>query len=225
MELTNAQLRAAIPGASPVNIAKYLGPINATLAEFDISTPQRAAYFLSQIGHETIDLSATIENLNYSVENILKTFGRHRISEADARRVGRIDGKQRCNSEELANLIYGGPWGVKNLGNTEPGDGWKFRGRGAIQTTGRHNMTQTGKGLKLDLINKPELLSEPLHWARSAGWFWKDRGLNKYADAGDLTTLRRIANGGSLGLEDCAVRLKRAQAALGIDAAGKPLKK
>lgn len=83
------------------------------------------------------------ENLNYSVDGLLKTFGRHRISEADARRYGRAGGRP-ANQEAIANIIYGGEWGRVNLGNTQPGDGWRFRGGGLAQITGRANYGKFG---------------------------------------------------------------------------------
>lgn len=83
------------------------------------------------------------ENLNYSVDGLLKTFGRHRISEADARRYGRAGGRP-ANQEAIANIIYGGEWGRENLGNTQPGDGWRFRGGGLAQITGRANYGKFG---------------------------------------------------------------------------------
>lgn len=83
------------------------------------------------------------ENLNYSVDGLLKTFGRHRISEADARKYGRAGGRP-ANQEAIANIIYGGEWGRENLGNTQPGDGWRFRGGGLAQITGRANYGKFG---------------------------------------------------------------------------------
>lgn len=86
--------------------------------------------------------------------------------------------------------------GRKDLGNTEPGDGKRFMGRGLIQTTGRANYTATGAALGLDLLNRPELLEEPANAARSAAWFWKSRGLNELADVGDFMRITRRINGG-----------------------------
>ena len=90
--------------------------------------------------------------------------------------------------------------GRLDLGNTEPGDGAKFRGRGLLQTTGRANYAATGKALGVDLLLRPELLGLPPLAARSAGWFWQRKGLNELADAGDFTECTRRINGGLNGL-------------------------
>jgi predicted chitinase len=121
-----------------------------------------AAYVLATEYHETgARMTAAVESLNYSVEGLMRTFGRHRISEADARRYGR-SGTRAANQEAIANTIYGGDWGVENLGNTEPGDGWRFRGRGKDQCTGRANYGKVDSALGLDgaLLANPDLLLE-----------------------------------------------------------------
>lgn len=92
--------------------------------------------------------------------------------------------------------------GRKDLGNTQPGDGFKFRGRGLIQTTGRANYTSTGRALALDLINKPELLALPVNAALSAGYFWESNGLNEMADTGSVERVTRRVNGGVNGLHE-----------------------
>ena len=92
--------------------------------------------------------------------------------------------------------------GRKDLGNTHPGDGYKFRGRGLIQTTGRYNHAATGSALDVDLINMPELLSQPGLAARSAAWFWSANGLNQIADRGDNLAATKRINGGTNGLAD-----------------------
>lgn len=92
--------------------------------------------------------------------------------------------------------------GRLDLGNTQPGDGYKYRGRGLIQTTGRANYAATGRALGLDLVARPELLGLPPLAARSAGWFWKTKGLNEIADAGDFVKATKRINGGTSGLAD-----------------------
>lgn len=95
------------------------------------------------------------ENLNYSTDALISKFGRHRISEADARKYGRSGGRP-ANQEAIANAIYGGEWGRKNLGNTQSGDGWKYRGGGLPQVTGRANFRKFG------MENNPEKSTELL---------------------------------------------------------------
>ncbi len=92
--------------------------------------------------------------------------------------------------------------GRKDLGNTVPGDGSKFRGRGLIQVTGRANYAACGEALGLDLLKHPELLEEPQHAAMSAAWFWHRAGLNTLADAGDFLLITKRINGGTNGLAD-----------------------
>lgn len=101
---------------------------------------------------------------------------------------------------ELADGI--GYEGRKDLGNIEPGDGPRFKGRGLIQITGRANYIACGKALALDLLTKPELLEEPVSACRSAAWFWKTHGLNELADGGDQVKITRRINGGINGLAD-----------------------
>ena len=91
--------------------------------------------------------------------------------------------------------------GRKNLGNTQVGDGFKYRGRGLIQTTGRYNYEATAKALGIDCVNNPDLLAEPENAARSAAWWWQSHNLNKYADADDCRGCTKVINGGYNGLE------------------------
>lgn len=89
-----------------------------------------------------------------------------------------------------------------DLGNTQPGDGLRFCGRGLIQVTGRSNYQACGNGLGLDLISNPALLEQAEYAAASAGWFWNAHGLNAYADSGDFVGLTKRINGGTNGLAD-----------------------
>ena len=100
--------------------------------------------------------------------------------------------------------------GRSDLGNNQPGDGSKFRGRGLIQITGRANYMACGEGLGLDLIKQPELLEKPQHACMSAAWFWATNRLNTLADVGDITKISRRINGGSNGLQDRLAFFKKA---------------
>lgn len=104
--------------------------------------------------------------------------------------------------------------GRKDLGNTEPGDGFKFRGRGLIQTTGRANYAATGAALGVDLLADPTLLATPELAARSAGWYWQSRGLNALADAGDFRRITLRINGGTNGMAERLALHEAAQAVL-----------
>ena len=169
---------------------------------YGIDSRTRIAGFLSQIGHESKHLSAVEESLNYSVEGLLTTFRRHRISEADARRYGRIKGVQAANQEAIANCIYGGEWGKEHLGNQRDGDGWRYKGRGLKQLTGLWNYRACGEALGKNLVDEPDLLLLPANAAMSAGWFWSARDLNEIADRGDVRAMTKRINGGDLGLDE-----------------------
>lgn len=104
--------------------------------------------------------------------------------------------------------------GRADLGNTEPGDGKRFMGRGLIQVTGRANYAACGEGLGLDLLTHPELLEVPANAVSSAAWWWKEHGCNEIADAGDFVRLTKKINGGTNGLSDRIALHERALAAL-----------
>lgn len=196
-----AEYVMAATGSTRENAEKFLPFLQGTCKAFDITSPIRIAGFLSQIGVESGGLSSLQESLNYKVDSLLRMFGRHRITEDDARKFGRVDGGQKANQEMLANLLYGGEFGRKNLGNTEVGDGWKYRGRGLKQLTGRSNYKRCGADLGMDLIGNPDLLLEPVNAALSAGWFWNTNGLNAIADTGNVVAMTKRINGGDIGLD------------------------
>ncbi len=176
---------------------------------------KRASCFLATCHVETGGFKQATEGLNYAADALIKLFGRHRISEADAKKFGRIDAEVRkrtgwnlpdqpAHQNALANILYGGEWGRINLGNTQPGDGWKFRGRGGHMTTGRANYTRLSKAWKgdLTLLDKPELVAEPQGWVASAIVYWMQNELNDIADKQGIDGVSRKVNGGSIGLVD-----------------------
>lgn len=209
--LTAAQVAKA-SGARMAEAERFLPFLQGTCKAFDITTPKRVAAFLAQIGHESAGFTRLTENLNYSVQALLTMFGRHRISEADARKYGRT-ALQTANPEGIANCIYGGSWGAQNLGNTQPGDGWRFRGRGLKQLTGRDNYRRCGIAIGENFLMEPDRLLLPVNAALSAGWFWESHGLNEYADKQDMVAMTRIVNGGLNGLDD---RIARYEAGIGV---------
>lgn len=125
--------------------------------------------------------------------------------------VGHESGQLRYVREIASGAAYEGR---KDLGNTEPGDGIRFKGRGLIQITGRANYVECGKALALDLLLHPELLEETQSACRSTAWFWKSRGLNELADKGDFLRITRRINGGINGLSDRMALHERAQGVL-----------
>lgn len=146
------------------------------------------AEMIGQVMHETGRLKTLEESLNYSVDALLSMFGRHRISEADARRYGRAPGRP-ANQEAIGNALYGGEWGKKNLGNTQPGDGYKFRGRGLIQLTGRDAYEQFFAFMQHpQQISDPDIVARDDWWgAHAAGFFW-----TAYKKIDGITDVRRV---------------------------------
>lgn len=209
---TAEQLQAAT-GCSKSRAALYLPFLQGAMKAYEITTPRRVAGFLSQIAHESGRMEVLEESLNYSAEALVRMFGRHRISVADANKFGRAPG-QKANQEEIANLIYGGEWGRKNLGNFVWGDGWRFRGRGLKQLTGRANYDKCGEAIGEDLLNRPERLLLPVNAALSAGWFWKSHGLNDIADRADVVQMTKVINGGDIGLAERTALFNQAMGVL-----------
>jgi putative chitinase len=162
------------------------------------------AHWLGQMYVESGGFSVLSENLNYSVESLTKMFGRHRISLADADRYGRKPG-QLANQEALANTLYGGEWGKANLGNTQPGDGWRFRGSGFKQITGRANTEKSG-------FTPEELRTDPVKSAKAAADFFVRAGCVDPARRDDVEAVTRKINGGVNGLDDRIIRTRQAKA-------------
>ena len=163
---------------------------------FDITTPPRQAMFLAQIAHESGGLKLLVESFDYSISGLV-IFG-SRLTEADRLRLGRKS-EEACvpleRQKEIANRVYAGRFGN---GVSTSGDGWRFRGRGLKQITFSDNYRTCGQALGLNLLAYPELLEQDEHAAKSAGWFWSDRGLNAFADRGDFDTVTRAINGSSM---------------------------
>ena len=158
-----------------------------------------AAYCLGTAYHETgRAMAPNVENMNYSIQGLLSTFGRHRISESDARRYGRASGRP-ANQRMIANIVYGGPWGKKNLGNIEPDDGWNFRGHGMVHITGRRNFTRASARLNVDMIHTPsraleiDIAAKCLVIGMVEGWY-TGLALERYLP-GDYIGARRTVNG------------------------------
>ncbi|MDE3022278.1 MAG: glycoside hydrolase family 19 protein [Pseudomonadota bacterium] len=199
--ITPDQLREMMPDADSA-ADTFADPLSKAMLEFEINTPLREAAFLAQIAVESEELRVLIENLNYSAQALLKIFARH-FTEAQAAQYGH-------KPEMIANRIY-----ANRMGNAseQSGDGWKYRGRGLIQTTGKENYEEVGKALNLDLINHPELLEQPENAAISAGFFWHKHLLNDLADDAQFKNICIRINGG---LNDFSQRLKFYHAALEI---------
>lgn len=205
-----ATLIAAVPNLSASTATAWLQPLVGTWAEFGISTKADQAAFLAQTGHESNSFATLAESLNYAPTGLHATFP-SRVSVEQAQKVARRPGEKTVPVERqvmIGDLVYGG-----RMGNDRPGDGYRYRGRGAIAITGKDNYRACGAALGLDLVNAPDLLQTLPGAARSAGWFWKTHGCSGISDFVKLT---EVINGGLNGLADRTERWKRARAALGV---------
>lgn len=212
----------------PAGRAQLWAPHLAVVeTEAALNTPQRMAAFLSQVAAESGKLTILEENLNYKrLMQIVAIFAgdvqSKQALEGKLAKEGKTSFPVRTpeqivagyagQPEKFANWVYANQGGN---GDEASGDGWRYRGRGLIQITARNNYKNCGRALKLDLIKHPELLAEPLNAARSAGWFWTDRGLNRFADKGDHAGLLLRVNGQNVrGLKERTTFYKQALAAL-----------
>ena len=188
MPITTQQLLQILPNAGQV--AGVFAPVlNTAMGRYQIVGAKRIAAFIAQVGHESGHLTCLVENLNYSADALRRNWP-SRFSVELASAVAR-------KPEQIANIAYG-----NRLGNSGPSDGWKYRGRGLIQITGKNNYRACGEALGLDLIAEPELLEKPQHACMSAAWFWAINGLNTLADAGRFDVITQRINGGQNGATD-----------------------
>lgn len=198
--VTEAQIRKLAPRAIPEYLEAFRNG-EEVLTRYGINkNARRVAHFMAQVLHECRRLELRAESMNYDFAGLTATFGKHRISHERARELCRTQGRA-AKQEEIANTVYGGAWGKKNLGNTEPGDGWRYRGRGLIQITGREMYAKRGKPLGIDLVAQPELAHDPRYALEIAAAYWKSRGCNALADAhDDARAVTKAVNGGDNGL-------------------------
>jgi putative chitinase len=182
------KLKGHIPDA-------VISMIPDTAAKFQINTPLRLAHFLAQCGHESGGFRATQENLNYSAKGLNGIFRKYFPTEAAAAAYAR-------NPQKIANKVYGNRMGN---GNEASGEGYKFRGRGYIQLTGKENYTAFGKAIGEDIPSNPDVVASK-YALLSAAWFFSKNGLHRMADEGasDLvvTKITKRVNGGTIGLPD-----------------------
>lgn len=204
---TEDSLKQIMPNAKVEDIDHYLDALNSKMQIYDINTPLRAAHFIAQLAHESGSFKYRYENLNYSAKALRAVFGKYFPTDELAEEYAR-------NPERIANRVYANRM---NNGNEASGDGWKYRGRGLIQLTGKENYTKCGDTLKIDLVNKPDLLAQDANAAVAAAcWFWDSRKLNGFADQDNIMTITKLINGGYNGLEDREQYLERAKKVLGI---------
>jgi putative chitinase len=164
----------------------------------------RCAGFLAQVGHESQQFTVFTENLNYSAQGLMATFPKVFLTLDDANNYAH-------QPEKIANRIYANKNGN---GNEASGDGFKYRGRGAIQLTGYNNYTACGQFLSANFVEHPELLTALPMALESAYWFWTKRHLNTSADADDIKTMTKLINGGTNGLDERAAKYELAKSVL-----------
>jgi len=184
----------------PTNIFEEL--VGEVGTQFAINTPLRAAHFLAQCHHESAGFRAFVENMNYSAAALRRVFPKYFPTDALAEQYAR-------KPAAIGSRVYGGRMGN---GPESTGEGFLFRGRGAIQLTGRHNYTAFNRFVPDDVLTNPDLVATkyPL---LSAAWFWDTRKLNTIADRGPtaevVTAITRIVNGGTHGLADRQAQFTR----------------
>ena len=175
---------------------------NETFERFGLATPAQQASWIGQCGHECGNFRIMEENLNYRAPTLLKLFPQTPESAAAYEK----------QPQKIANRIYGNRMGNRDEAS---GDGFRFRGSGFLQLTGHSNFFHAGQALGVDFVMQPELVRTPRYAAQTAGWFWQTHRLNQYADSGDILTMTKRINGGTIGLEDRKKHIEHALHVLG----------
>ena len=178
---------------------RWVNALNETCQEFAIDSPYRIAGFLSNVAHESAGFKFVSENLNYSAASLMRVWSQRFPTVEIAQRYA-------MQPEKIANRAYADRMGN---GDEASGDGWKYRGRGLIQLTGKNNYVAYSMACDNEAIQKPDIVAEPKYAAESAGWFWSVNRLNQLADAQDIQGMRKRVNGGLNGLDD--VQMKNSQ--------------
>ena len=198
---TKEQLKEMIP-RNPY-VSQWYEAISSILPEYEINTPQRVAAFLAQCAHESGGFVFLKENLNYKAASLRKVFPKYFPDDATAAAYAK-------KPERIANRVYANRMGN---GPEDSGDGWRYCGRGLIQLTGKDNYTFFAASLDVPVAEASEYLQTFEGAVQSACFFWDQNNLNKWADSGDILTLTKRINGGTIGLED---RIKHYEHALHI---------
>jgi putative chitinase len=207
MTSISADLLVRVTGCTRALANTWCRPLHEACRHYQIDTPARVAAFLAQIGHESMGLARTTENLNYSADALVATW--------PSRYTVRLAAQHARRPADIANHVYGG-----RLGNKDEGDGWKYRGRGLMQITGRGNYEAMRdllreQGVRCpDFEADPDAVSEPRWAAMTAAAYWDSRALNDLADAGNFSGITRRINGGTNGQADRIARYERAKRAL-----------
>ena len=203
-ELTLDQLKQLIPKNPYVD--HWHGALSQLLPDYNINTPNRIAAFVAQCSHESAGFTALKENLNYRWQSLRKIFPKYFPTDEIAQQYANRPNKQ----EAIANRVYANRMGN---GPEESGDGYRYCGRGLIQLTGKNNYSWFAASLEINVEEASEYLETFEGAAQSACWFWETNNLNQWADSGDILTLTKRINGGTIGLDD---RIKHYQHALHV---------
>ena len=203
-ELTLQQLQQLIP-KNPY-VKQWHTALQQLLPDYEINTPKRIAAFIAQCAHESGNFTQLRENLNYRAVTLRKIFPKYFPTDELAQQYASRPDRQQA----IANLVY-----ANRMGNGPPesGDGYRFAGKGLIQLTGKDNYTWFAASLGIGVEAAADYLETFEGAAQSACWFWETNKLNQWADAGDILTLTKRINGGTIGLED---RVKHYEHALHV---------
>jgi putative chitinase len=190
---TQDQLQQIIP--QNTHVEHWFEALSTILPDYEIDTPQRCAAFLAQCAHESGGFNAIQENLNYRAVTLRKVFPKYFPTDALAEEYASKPNKQ----EAIANRVYANRMGN---GPETSGDGYRYCGRGLIQLTGKQNYSKFAESIDTPVEQVTEFLQTFEGCVQSAAWFWEANNLNQYADSGDILTMTKRINGGTIGLED-----------------------
>ena len=190
MNLTMTQLKQMVPGIPYAD--NWHHALEQLLPDYQINTPKRIAAFIAQCAHESGGFRFVTENLNYKAESLMKIFPKYFSDRNTADAYAK-------KPEKIANRIYANRMGN---GDEASGDGFRYRGRGLIQLTGKDNYTWFAASLEISPQEASEYLATFEGAAQSACWFWETNNLNREADAGDIKLMTKKINGGYIGLDD-----------------------
>ena len=207
MVITQQQIRRAVPEVYGKRLDAFVAAWNQWAEPFEITSPLRIVHALAQLLHESGNLRYVEENLNYSADGLLRTFPKY-FNQESAKQYAR-------QPERIANRVYANRMGN---GNEESGDGWKFRGRGVIQLSGKNNYQDYANSEFCvgNLMAHPEWLAKSPGCFKSAMYYWWKNGLNELADRDDGIAVTKRINGGILGLAQRLYYTRKAKKALWI---------
>lgn len=190
MILTLSKLKRILVGNS--NVDEWYRALTENIYFFEIDNEKRIAAFLAQTSHESMNYTRVVENLNYSWTSLRSVFPKYFPNDSLAK-------KYAHDQRAIANRVYANRMGN---GPESSGDGWRYRGRGLIQLTGKYNYKKFGDSLGISLSEVPDFLETFDGAVISACWYWENKDLNYYADNDDIKSITKLINGGYIGLED-----------------------